>query len=260
MIIDLHECYGYSFDPLKKDMDRRRFFHDAALQDRFLALWAELARRFGPEAETVAFEPLNEVAPPDVAEAWNAVIRRFIETVRPLAPETWLVLGGVCYNNVQSVPLLDPPYDGRVVYNFHCYDPHIFTHQGAYWMEAMPGDFRIGYPRSVEEYRRLTREVLGDTGGPIFDPALTEMGPGFFETIFACALETAERYGAPLYCGEYGVIDLADNADKLRWLRDIHTAFRKYGIGHALWNYKEKDFGLVDARFASIREAFMETL
>ena len=22
MLIDLHECYGYSFDPLKKDMDR----------------------------------------------------------------------------------------------------------------------------------------------------------------------------------------------------------------------------------------------
>ena len=28
MLIDLHECYGYSFDPLKKDMDRKRFFYD----------------------------------------------------------------------------------------------------------------------------------------------------------------------------------------------------------------------------------------
>ena len=35
MLIDLHECYGYSFDPLKKGMDRRRFFYDEALQRRF---------------------------------------------------------------------------------------------------------------------------------------------------------------------------------------------------------------------------------
>ena len=258
MLIDLHECYGYSFDPLKKDMDRRRFFFDKALQDRFLALWTALAERFGPYPEQVAFEPLNEVVLPDVAEAWNGVVRRFIETVRPLAAETWLVIGGVNYNHVTSVPALDPPYDHRVVYNFHCYEPLIFTHQGAYWMDVMPRDFRTGYPESVETYRRLTREILAADWSPLFDPDLKQMGPEFFERIFAPALETAEKRGVPLYCGEYGVIDLADNASKLRWLRDIHAVFKKHGIGHALWNYKEKDFGLVDQRFASIRDAFIE--
>ena len=258
MLIDLHECYGYSFDPLKKGMDRRRFFYDEALQARFLALWTELARRFGAYPAQVAFEPLNEVVLPDVAEAWNGLVRRFIETVRPLAPETWLVIGGVCYNHVTSVALLDPPYDGKIVYNFHCYEPHIFTHQGAYWEERMPSGFRTGYPETPETYRRLSREILGETEGVLFDPGLTEMGPDFFERIFAPALEAAEVRGAPLYCGEYGVIDLADNHSKLRWLRDIHAVFRRYGIGHALWNYKEKDFGLTDARFASIREEFIK--
>lgn len=31
MLIDLHECYGYSFDPLKSGMDRKRFFYDESL-------------------------------------------------------------------------------------------------------------------------------------------------------------------------------------------------------------------------------------
>ena len=165
MLIDLHECYGYSFDPLKKGMDRRRFFYDEALQRRFLALWMELARRFGDDPARVAFEPLNEVVLQDVAEAWNALVRRFIETVRPLAPESRLVIGGVCYNHVSSVALLDPPFDDKVVYNFHCYEPHIFTHQGAYWEERMPPDFRTGYPETPETYRRLSREILGETEG-----------------------------------------------------------------------------------------------
>lgn len=61
MLIDLHECYGYSFDPLKKDMDRKKFFYDDALQERFLHLWSEIAVRFKDYPDQVAFEPLNEV-------------------------------------------------------------------------------------------------------------------------------------------------------------------------------------------------------
>ena len=47
LLIDLHECYGYSFDPLKKDMDRSRFFYDEALQERFLNLWKKIADQPG---------------------------------------------------------------------------------------------------------------------------------------------------------------------------------------------------------------------
>ncbi len=260
MLIDLHECYGYSFDPLKVDMDRRRFFRDEALQERFLKLWREIARRFGRYSDSVAFEPLNEVVPFDVVELWNDVIDKYVASVRELAPDTYIVVGGVNYTHVLSVPQLRRPADDKVVLNFHCYEPIIFTHQGAYWMQAMPRDFRTGYPMPIEEYRRLSIEVLNDTTGAVFSKDASEMGPAFFESIFAPAIETAERYDAALYCGEYGVIDLAAGEDKLRWLVDIHKAFENHGIGHALWNYKEKDFGLVDKKFEEIREKFIKVL
>ena len=83
------------------------------------------------------------------------------------------------------------------------------------------------------------------------------MGIGFFEKIFRPAIDKAERDGVALYCGEYGVIDKADNNSKILWLEDINHAFDKFGIGRALWNYKEKDFGLVDASFESIRQRFI---
>ena len=260
MLIDLHECYGYSFDPLKKDMDRRRFFYDEALQERFLKLWREIALRFRDWPEQVAFEPLNEVVLAEVAEAWNALASRYVRMMRELAPESWLVIGGVCYNSVLSVPLLSLPADERLVYNFHCYEPMIFSHQGAYWVEGMPLDFRIGYPRTLAEYRRIAASLEADLGGAVDREGIREIGEGFFEDIFAPAIEKAEADGVPLYCGEYGVIELADGEDKLRWLRDIHAVFKKYGIGHALWNYKEKDFGMQDENFAEIRDRFIEIL
>ena len=231
MLIDLHECFGYSFDPLK-DMDRSKFFHDEALQNRFLKLWKEIAERFGSYPDRVAFEPLNEVVLESVADAWNKLLKRFIEEMRAITKDTYLIAGGVMYNNVRTVPLLDIPLDEKIVYNFHCYDPFRFTHQGAYWVEDMDPGFRTGYSETEE----------------------------YFEEIFAPALKKAEQDNVPLYCGEYGVIDLADNHEKIKWLKDIHCAFEKHGIGHALWNYKEKDFGLVDESFEEIREDFIKIL
>ncbi len=258
MLIDLHECYGYSFDPLKKDMDREKFFYDDALQARFMNLWKRIATTFKDYPNQVAFEPLNEVVLVEVADAWNEIAGRYIHMIREICPEHIIIVGGVCYNNVQSVPKLDLPVDEKVVYNFHCYEPMVFSHQSAYWMEGMPLDFHIGYPKTLEEYRRTADELPCDLGGAVFQPGIREIGPGFFEDIFAPAVEKAQKDGVCLYCGEYGVIDQADPEDRLRWMKDIHVAFEKYGIGHALWNYKQKDFGLVDESFASIKDRFIE--
>ena len=74
-----------------------------------------------------------------------------INSFRTIAPDTWIIFGGTRYNSVVSVPELADPHDDKVVYTFHSYEPLIFTHQGAYWVDGMPSDFRIAYPESVEE-------------------------------------------------------------------------------------------------------------
>ena len=65
-------------------------------------------------------------------------------------------------------------------------------------------------------------------------------------------MEAAKKAGVPLYCGEYGVIELASQEDKDRWLADISKAFDTFGVGRALWNYKEKDFGIVTKDFPNV--------
>ncbi|WP_223110527.1 hypothetical protein [Paenibacillus sinensis] len=52
--------------------------------------------------------------------------------------------------------------------------------------------------------------------------------------------------GRQLYCGEFGVIDTAPADSAVRWVKDVVELLDAYGIGHAYWNYKEMDFGLVD--------------
>lgn len=255
LLFDLHKAFGYTFDPLQKDADREIFFHDAALQQRFIALWQRIAARYG-QNETVAFDLLNEVVPLEVAEPWNDIADRTIAAIRPLAPNTWILVGGVRYNNVASVPMLHTPADDRVVYNFHCYDPMIFTHQGAYWVPPVK-DVRIGYPDSMAHYAAVGQSV--DSTVPLAD-RLDEMGPEFFELLFEKAIRHAEQNGAPLYCGEYGVIDQADPESTVRWLRDINEVFDRHGISRALWCYKRMDFGLIDPHYDGVRADMLRAM
>ena len=80
----------------------------------------------------------------------------------------------------------------------------------------------------------------------------------YFENLFSEAVETAEERDVMIYCGEYGVIELADPESAVNWYRDIHNVFEKYGIGRAIWCYKGKDFGISDGRLSIVQNDIIE--
>ena len=260
LLIDMHNTYGYTFDPLEKEASKEKFFFDRNLQERFYTMWDRISRAYGMYSDTVAFELLNEVVSPKVINEWNAIADHAVDVIRANAPKAYIVIGGVRYNNVTSVPHLNPPKDDHIVYNFHCYEPLIFTHQRAYWVDDMPDDIVVHYPETAAEYRKLSGILQEELAEAITHVAESVEGPQLFETLFEPALKAAETNNAPLYCGEYGVIDKAPAEDALRWLKDIHAVFEKHHIGRALWNYKEKDFGFTDPRLDPVREELARNL
>ncbi len=261
IILDVHKAKGYMFDK-QAVPDPDAFFLSSKLQDSFIHLWKELARRYGKDSDIAAFELLNEIVNPAMSDIWNKIARRAVEAIRGIAPDTYILIGGVCYNSVANVPDLDAPYDDKIVYNFHCYAPLMFTHQNAHWIEDMPKDFHTGYPQTATEFRiignRVEQARVDAVTGDFIDPE--DSGAIIFEKMFAVAIEYADKMNVPLYCGEYGVIDQAPLPDTVRWFDDIHSVFEKFGIGRAVWNYKNKDFGLVDEHYAPIREELVKRL
>ena len=178
--------------------------------------------------------------------------------IREVQPEAWIILGGVQHNSVVSVPTLRKPLDDHIVYNFHCYEPLCFTHQHAHWVENI--DYNLPYPAPLELYVEKSKLLdQNDTAG-ILSGEVKEVGPEFFENLFRDAIAYAEKQGAPLYCGEYGVIDQADPEDALSWIRDINQVFHKHGIGCAIWNYREKDFGITEAHYDRVRDDVIKAL
>ena len=252
LILDLHRAFGYTFDPLDDTIvDKKAFFYDEGMQSRFLGLWERFAGRWGSDP-AVAFELMNEIVSPEVKEEWNEVADRAVTVIRKSAEKTPIIIGGVNYNHVLNVADLRPPRDENIIYNFHCYEPLIFTHQKAYWVPEMPPELTVEYPDTVESYREKSMVLMEAHRSGIERKEITALDASFFTTLFQPAVDAAEKNNAPLYCGEYGVIDRAPVESTARWLHDIHAAFAAFGIGHAWWNYKGKDYGLVDGHYDAI--------
>lgn len=253
MVLDLHKTSGYSFDSGEGESG---FFESGELQERFYRLWERLAEAFGRDSGRIAFEILNEVVDPACCDKWNEIAETCVRRIRAIAPDTYILFGGYWNNSVEALPDLAMPFDDRIVYNFHCYEPLVFTHQGAHWLEGMPRDFRVRYGEISEKAPKV-EEKLGQHSGFALDQPVTA---DTFSKFFARAVQVAEERNVPLYCGEYGVIDLADVQSTLEWYRDIHSAFQKYGIARAAWSWKQMDFGLSDERLASAAEELKRLL
>lgn len=259
LVLDLHKTCGYIFDDADYSAD---FFDSLPLQDRFVNLWDTLSKRFSKDSDIIMFELLNEVTRFDVADKWNSIALRCMKTIRKNAPTAKILYGGVGYNAINAVKLLADPIDENIVYNFHCYEPLIFTHQTAWWLDGMPKDFHINYPGNPKTYDEETRKIFGAMVGAFHDEdrKITELNADFFAKLFKEAVDVAESRNVSLYCGEYGVIDQAPVSDTLSWYKDIHEAFTKYGIGRACWSYKRMDFGLSDDHYKDILPELLKVL
>lgn len=258
MILDLHKTFGFSFDSGEAETG---FFEEESYQERFYKLWEVFAERYGKYHERLCFEILNEVTDKEYCEPWNRISTECIKRIRKYAPEIKILLGGYYNNSIEALKDLALPYDENIVYNFHCYEPLVFTHQGGYWVDGMDTSFRMGYKLTYKEYAENTDKYLArfavDFSG--FDPE-EMMGTEYFEKMVQEAVSVAEERNVALYCGEYGVINLATPEDTLDWYRDICSVFDKYGIGRAAWSYKEMDFGFVDDHMKDVIDELVKVI
>lgn len=256
IVLDLHKAPGFVFD----DPNYCGFFEDERLQDHFVELWRGMSRRYG-ENKRVVFELLNEVTEIKFAKKWNEIAARTILEIRKIAKNIRIMYGGIYNNSIYGLTLLDKPVDDNVVFDFHCYSPLVFTHQKAYWVPEMPSDFGLEYPQTERTIFGKTHEMFNGKYDYEFDPDNTGMmDSGYFERLFEQAKEVSEKFGVPLYCGEYGVIDQADPESTVRWYKDINAALEKLNISRAAWTYKMKDFGLVDKHYSGVVDKLVKLL
>ncbi|MFP4016612.1 MAG: glycoside hydrolase family 5 protein [Halanaerobiales bacterium] len=241
VILDLHKAPGYSFGSL----DENSLFENPEMRKRFISLWKYITERYSSQGENLILELLNEMVEPD-SKRWNKLAHETIAAIRDIDSKRKIIYGGNRYNSVselKNIKLLDDP---NVIYTFHFYHPHLFTHQKAGWSEmAMDYNQTIEYPgkftnldRFIAEHPRYKGWADRNRGIEINKEMLWEdMQP---------AVDFLKESGRELYCGEFGVIDHTPIESRVRWHRDFIDILNELKIGRAVWTYKGMNFALVD--------------
>ncbi len=257
MVFDIHKTKGFVFD----DPNYAGFFENKELQDYFVAMWEEIVRRYAKDRDVVAFELMNEVTERRFADVWNDISARTIKAIRAIDKDVTIIVGGVFNSSIFGLTLLNPPQDDKIVYTMHIYNPFIFTHQSAGWLDRMPKDYEVSYPGKVKDYFEASSEIFGHDYDSDYETLEEEnLNESYFEHLFVPALEVAQKYNVPIYCGEYGVIDYAKPEDTLIWFKHINAILKKYDIARAAWTYKDMNFGLNGSHYAPVIEELKKYL
>jgi len=227
---------------------KEKLASDDDFVEQFADFWRALARHYaGYDPETVFFEILNE---PEVRDRyrWYGIQSKLVQAVREGAPRHTIVAAGARWSDDDDLVFLEPLRDSNIIYNFHFYEPHVFTHQGATWgVNYWHGVQGLGYPSNVENARKAAAELPDAVdrlavlryGAEHWDAARMDLEMGQ-------AAEWAKRWNVPLICNEFGVFRLnAEPQDRAAWIRDVRAALERYNIGWAMWDYS-RGFGVVN--------------
>jgi aryl-phospho-beta-D-glucosidase BglC (GH1 family) len=237
VVIDLHPESDF----------KTRLARDDAFVQRLADFWRALAAHYSAwDPERVFLEVINE---PEFSDPyrWMGVQTKLAAAIREGAPAHTMVAAGARWSDNDDLVFEEPLHDPNVIYNFHFYEPHIFTHQGATWSAYYWHWLRgLKYPSTPESAERVAAQVPDEVDRLyVIRYGYEHWDAARIESEMKQAAEWARRRGVPLVCNEFGVYrEYADPADRGAWLHDVRTALEHNGIGWAMWDYSGS-FGVV---------------
>lgn len=144
-------------------------------QDRLVALWREIARRYKDEKIIIGYGLVNEPVPVNGVAQWADLAQKIIDAIRSedahhllfVERAIWVKSG---YTEEDGANLYfpkglkDPGPGANIVYEFHMYDPMLFTHQNASWLSSYVGKYST-YPDAKRiEVAGEQWEIASETG------------------------------------------------------------------------------------------------
>lgn len=230
IILDVHH-----YEELMKEPD--------AHIERLIGLWAQIAPRYADRPSSLIFEPINEPSLEFVPTKLNPAHARIVEVIRETNPTRPIILDGFFWANPSHIQSLELPDDLNIVASFHMYEPFLFTHQGAEWVDAWAGTTGILFPGPPSSPVTPVK-AAADTGWVSgwmnqYNTAPLETnpsGPMSVDKAFQQIDAFVEKTGRPVHMGEFGALNKADTPSRERWYRLVREEAERRGIPWTVWD------------------------
>lgn len=219
---------------------KQRLVADDSFVEQFEDFWRGFARHYaGTNPDLVFFEVLNE---PEFRDRyrWEGVQSRLAAAIREGAPAHTIIVAGANWSADNELLFIEPLHDPDIIYNFHFYDPHVFTHQGATWTTNFQHYLTdLPYP-STPENVRAAASIIPDAVNrlSVIRYGLDRWDRARIDAEFDEVAAWGKRWNVPLTCNEFGVYrKTANPQNRAAWISDVRSSLEKHNIGWTMWDY-----------------------
>jgi len=229
-----HEIYiiidNHSFHPIDPT--------DTHIDKILIPVWEQTAEHFKNRSKFVIYEILNE--PHGIPDGrWSEIQEAAIKAIRKIDEKHTIIVGGTNYNSLDKMTKVTIYKYDNLIYTFHFYDPHIFTHQGAAWNKPSLAPLSgLPFPYDKNKIPKPHETFIGTW----VEDSLNSYEEDSKLTKLSTALDKADKFSnenkVPVFCGEFGVfMRQSPREDRIKWYKFIREELEKRNIPWACWDY-----------------------
>ncbi|WP_439506797.1 glycoside hydrolase family 5 protein [Sediminibacterium sp.] len=209
--------------------------------EKIIKFWKQViadTRHFS--TENLFLELYNE--PTTDMDIWKSTATTLVRELRKEDPDRIFIIGGANYNGINELLNMGKlsTDDGKLLYTFHFYEPYIFTHQGADWTPEKTYMVGIPYPYKKRKMPKLKGVAPDAIVKKEFERFPREANFAYLYNRIKRIKGEADKLKIPLICTETGVINLAADKAKSKYLSDITDIMNSFDIPVMLWDYNDK--------------------
>ena len=205
-ILDLHGAPGsQNHDWHSDSMGQAKLWTNKANQNRTIAIWEFIARRYKDEKYIAGYDLLNEAVIKNT-KLLNEFYKQLIKHIRNVDKNHILFIEG--NNWATDLECLEKFDDDNYVLSLHSYEPIDFT------FNLVP---HLSYPSRMGHQQYNKKHLKAHLSQ--------------YKRI-------ANRHSVPVLVGEFGVTSRMALFGEDKWLDDMLAIFKEFGFNWTYWTYK----------------------
>ncbi len=201
-------------------------------------VWTQMALHYRDAYSNIYYEILNE--PHGIADAtWNTIQLGVINAIRTVDSTHTIIVGGAGWNSYNNLSAMPVYADTNLIYTYHFYDPFLFTHQGASWVDpSMVPLAGVPYPYHPDSMPGLPSSLIGTWVGSAYNDYKNVGYDSIVKEWLDIAISFRDQRKVPIFCGEFGVyINNSENDDRVRWYKLVTSYLGDNGVAWTAWDY-----------------------
>ncbi|MFZ1290684.1 MAG: cellulase family glycosylhydrolase [Melioribacteraceae bacterium] len=214
------------------------------VEEILIPIWKQISEHFKNRTNLIYYEVLNE--PHEISNFnWNKIQQKVVSEIRNIDSVHTIIVGAANFNNYKDLDSLQLFDDKNIIYTFHFYEPFLFTHQGASWINpSMEKVKNIPFPYSKEKMPYFDSSFSQTWIESIYNKYKIEGTNYNLSKLIQSIAKFKEEKNVEIFCGEFGSLKSnLENKGRNNWYKFISENFSKNNIPWTIWDFNG-DFGL----------------